>query len=253
MKKLKQIVTALVSVILAGTVTVNASAAESIETPYRSPILSSFPSNASLEDLEKATDNEDLRIISSPSRGANYKTRAAEAVALLRIYSTTGSGSSSSFTNLGHSWLMITNLSGSTANIAGINVADGKSITASTWDESVDVSREHKGLWLNLDSKLNSNGINLQNVSIQLPLRQIDLNTVNSNIKNNDKWGYLNSIASGSSKVDAGAINTPVSLAKSITKVGEAESYTLLKYNTSSPHYGSVYYGYPPIKSNNNN
>ena len=242
MKKLKQIVTALVSVILAGTVTVNVSAAESIETPYRSPILSSFPSNASLEDLEKATDNEDLRIISSPSRGANYKTRAAEAVALLRIYSTTGSGSSSSFTNLGHSWLMITNLSGSTANIAGINV----------------------GLWLNLDSKLNSNGINLQNVSIQLPLRQIDLNTVNSNIKNNDKWGYLNncstfaskiwnSIASGSSKVDAGAINTPASLAKSITKVGEAESYTLLKYNTSSPHYGSVYYGYPPIKSNNNN
>lgn len=149
-------------------------------------------------------------------------------------------------------------------NIAGINVADGKSITASTWDESVDVSREHKGLWLNLDSKLNSNGINLQNVSIQLPLRQIDLNTVNSNIKNNDKWGCLNncstfaskiwnSIASGSSKVDAGAINTPASLAKSITKVGEAESYTLLKYNTSSPHYGSVYYGYPPIKSNNNN
>ena len=65
MKKLKQIVTALVSVILAGTVTVNASAAESIETPYRSPTLSSFPSNASLEDLEKAS----------------------EAVALLRIYS----------------------------------------------------------------------------------------------------------------------------------------------------------------------
>ena len=62
MKKLKQIVTALVSVILAGTVTVNASAAESIETPYRSPILSSFPSNASLEDLEKATDNEDLEL-----------------------------------------------------------------------------------------------------------------------------------------------------------------------------------------------
>ena len=264
MKKLKQIAATLVSVILAGTVTVNASAAESMETPYRSPTLSSFPSNASLEDLEKASDNEDLRIISSPSRGANYKTRAAEAVALLRIYSTTGSGSSSSFTNLGHSWLMVTNLSGSTVNIAGINVAGGKSITASTWDESVDVSREHKGLWLNLDSKLNSNGINLQNVSIQLPLRQIDLNTVNTNIKNNDKWGYLtncstfaskiwNSIASSSSKVDAGAINTPASLAKNITKVGEAESYTLLKYNTSSPHYDSVYYGYPPIKSNNNN
>ena len=125
MKKLKQIAATLVSVILAGTVTVNASAAESMETPYRSPTLSSFPSNASLEDLEKASDNEDLRIISSPSRGANYKTRAAEAVALLRIYSTTGSGSSSSFTNLGHSWLMITNLSGSTVNIAGINVADG--------------------------------------------------------------------------------------------------------------------------------
>lgn len=82
---------------MAGTVTVNASAAESIETPYRSPTLSSFPSNASLEDFEKTSDNEDLRIISSPSRGANYKTRAAEAVALLRIYSTTGSGSSSSF------------------------------------------------------------------------------------------------------------------------------------------------------------
>ena len=91
MKKLKQIAATLVSVILAGTVTVNASAAESMETPYRSPTLSSFPSNASLEDLEKASDNEDLRIISSPSRGANYKTRAAEAVALLRIYSTTGS------------------------------------------------------------------------------------------------------------------------------------------------------------------
>lgn len=67
---------------------------------------------------------------------------------------------------------------------------------------------------------------------------------MNTNIKNNDKWGYLtncstfaskiwNSIASGSSKVDAGSINTPASLAKSITKVGEAESYTLLKYNTS--------------------
>ena len=127
---------------------------------------------------------------------------------------------------------MITNLSGSTADIAGINVADGKSITASTWDESVDVSREYKGLWLNLDSKLNSNGINLQNVSIQLPLRQIDLDTVNSNIKKNDKWGYLNncstfaskiwnSIANDSSKVDAGAMNTPASLAKSITKVGK--------------------------------
>ena len=76
--------------------------------PYLSPTLSSFPSNASLEDFEKTSDNEDLRIISSPSRGANYKTRAAEAVALLRIYSTTGSGSSSSFTNLGHSWRMIT-------------------------------------------------------------------------------------------------------------------------------------------------
>lgn len=181
--------------------TVNASAAESIETPYRSPTLSSFPSNASLEDFKKASDNEDLRIISSPSRGANYKTCAAEAVALLRIYSTTGSGSSSSFTNLGHSWLMITNLSGSTADIAAINVADGKSITASTWDESVDVSREYKGLWLNLDSKLNSNGINLQNVSIQLPLRQIDLDTVNSNIKNNDKWGYLNNCSTFASKI----------------------------------------------------
>lgn len=96
---------------------------------------------------------------------------------------------------------MITNLSGSTANIAGINVADGKSITASTWDESVDVSREYKGLWLNLDSKLNSNGINLQNVSIQLPLRQIDLDTVNSNIKNNDKWGYLNNCSTFASKI----------------------------------------------------
>lgn len=75
MKKLKQIAATLVSVILAGTVTVNASAAESMETPYRSPTLSSFPSNASLEDLEKASDNEDLRIISSPSRGANYNAR----------------------------------------------------------------------------------------------------------------------------------------------------------------------------------
>lgn len=42
MKKLKQIAATLVSVILAGTVTVNASAAESMETPYRSPTLSSF-------------------------------------------------------------------------------------------------------------------------------------------------------------------------------------------------------------------
>lgn len=66
----------------------------------------------------------------------------------------------------------------------------------------------------------------------ELPLRQIDLDTVNSNIKNNDKWGYLNncstfaskiwnSIANDSSKVDAGAMNTPASLAKSITKVGK--------------------------------
>ncbi|MGE8660728.1 hypothetical protein [Bifidobacterium longum] len=141
---------------------------------------------------------------------------------------------------------MITNLSGSTADIAGINVADGKSITASTWDESVDVSREYKGLWLNLYSKLNSNGINLQNVSIQLPLRQIDLDTVNSNIKNNDRWGYLNNCSTFASKIWN-------SIASGSSKVGEAESYTLLKYNTSSPHYGSVYYGYPPIKSNNNN
>ena len=147
---------------------------------------------------------------------------------------------------------------------AGLNVADNKSITASTWDESVDVSKEHEGLWLNLDSKLNSKNINLQNVSIQIPLRQVDLNTVNTNIKNNDKWGYLNncssfaskiwnSVANGSTQVDAGIINTPATLAKSITKVGQAQSYALLKYNTSSPHYYPVYYGYPPKRSAVNN
>ena len=79
-----------------------------------------------------------------PTKNVDYQTRAAESVALLRIYSTTGSGSSSSSSNLGHSWLTITNLSGSTTNIAGLNVADGKSVTASTWDESVSLSSEHE-------------------------------------------------------------------------------------------------------------
>lgn len=74
MKKLKQIAATLVSVILAGTVTVNASAAESMETPYRSPTYLAFRLML-LWKILKASDNEDLRIISSPSRGANYKTR----------------------------------------------------------------------------------------------------------------------------------------------------------------------------------
>lgn len=84
---------------------------------------------------------------------------------------------------------------------------------------------EHEGLWLNLDSKINSMGSNLQNVSIQIPLRQIDLDTVNTNIANNDKWGLLNncssfasriwnSVSADNTKVDAGIINMPANLEK---------------------------------------
>lgn len=225
MKKLKLLASIVTAVMLVGSITSNASATETKETSYVNTTISSFPTDASLADFAEAFSGDDLEIVSSPLRNVDYQTRAAESVALLRIYSTTGSGSSSSSSNLGHSWLTITNLSGSTTNIAGLNVADGKSVTASTWDESVSPSSEHEGLWLNLDSKINSMGSNLQNVSIQIPLRQIDLDTVNTNIANNDKWGLLNncssfasriwnSVSADNTKVDAGIINMPANLEK---------------------------------------
>lgn len=224
-EKLKLLASIVTAVMLVGSITSNASATETKETSYVNTTISSFPTDASLADFAEAFSGDDLEIVSSPLRNVDYQTRAAESVALLRIYSTTGSGSSSSSSNLGHSWLTITNLSGSTTNIAGLNVADGKSVTASTWDESVSLSSEHEGLWLNLDSKINSMGSNLQNVSIQIPLRQIDLDTVNTNIANNDKWGLLNncssfasriwnSVSADNTKVDAGIINMPANLEK---------------------------------------
>ena len=87
---------------------------------------------------------------------------------------------------------------------------------------------------------------------------------MNTNIANNDKWGLLNncssfasriwnSVSADNTKVDAGIINMPANLEKSIIEVGESTSYTLLKYNTSSTHYYPVYYGYPPKLSSNNN
>lgn len=224
-EKLKLLASIVTAVMLVGSITSNASATETKETSYVNTTISSFPTDASLADFAEAFSGDDLEIVSSPLRNVDYQTRAAESVALLRIYSTTGSGSSSSSSNLGHSWLTITNLSGSTTNIAGLNVADGKSVTASTWDESVSLSSEHEGLWLNLDSKINSMGSNLQNVSIQIPLRQIDLDTVNTNIANNDKWGLLNncssfasriwnSVSADNTKVDTGIINMPANLEK---------------------------------------
>ena len=119
MKKLKLLASIVTAVMLVGSITSNASATETKETSYVNTTISSFPTDASLADFAEAFSGDDLEIVSSPLRNVDYQTRAAESVALLRIYSTTGSGSSSSSSNLGHSWLTITNLSGSTTNIAG--------------------------------------------------------------------------------------------------------------------------------------
>jgi hypothetical protein len=254
----------LLIAILGASISSNAMAGQTVASVENGKSISSFPSGTTEAKIKAAENGERLNIISSPS-ASGYQPFAAETVAVMRIYSF-GDGlasSSSSGRDLGHSWLMITNFSGRTQNIAGINVADGKSITASTWDTSVSIAQEHRGLWLNLDSYLNRQGTNTRNVSIQVTLRQVDLDTVNTNIRNNDRWGYAtncstfasaiwNSVAIPSTRVNAGIINTPASLSTSIEKVGNSESYTVLKRNSSSPHYYPVYYGYPPKLSARN-
>lgn len=181
--------------------------------------------------------------------------RAAYTVGVMRIYSTGNSGSSS-FSDLGHSWISITNYWGSNLNIGGISVADGKSVTLGTWG-----NLQHKGLWYNAEGYVQSKGTSWsQASSIQRPIRQIDLDIINKNISTHDGWNIVNncssfasdiwnSVSSDTEKVHAGIINTPGLLKESITKVGKSNTWTNYTVGRNVPYDYPTYMGYPPKQS----
>ena len=222
----------------------------------------SFPNQIQLSDLsdpyQQVPDIFSLPEDEKVSIEAVSSTRAAETVGVMRIYAQGKSGSSGFIDNAGHSWLAITNYSGTNLNIGGINVANNNAITLGTWGNV-----QHHGLWYNLEGYLQNQDTYAwsSSVSIQRPIRQIDLDLINKNLSTHDGW-YLwyncssfsssiwNSIAVDSDRVSAGIPNTPGNLAESIKDVGARQSWTLLANGFYVPYDYPTYSGYPPVRNN---
>lgn len=194
------------------------------------------------------SENQKLSLSSSVNR------RPALSVAVMRIYAL-GDSSSSSGGNFGHAWISITNLNGSPLKIGGLTVADNKAITVGTWGNT-----DPRGLWYNAEGYAQSHGTTWsKSVSIQRPLRQVDLDIVNENIASHTSWSPLNncssfasqiwnSVAPDSEEVSAGGINMPKNLADSIRALGKEISWSLFAEGYRVPFDYPTYHGNPPTR-----
>ena len=218
----------------------------------------SFPADADLEsELSNRSAEDELIIVDAPDGekveatiDAAFDSRAASStVAVMRIFAI-NDGGGSSFNTSGHAFLSIENTSGSTITVGGLSVEAGKTVTVGTWGNK----DEHTGLWYNLEGYFQNQSNAYSNaVSLRVSLSSNLLETVSTNIKNNDSWGLLSNCSTFatkiwnsvcSTKVSAGTPNTPTSTVNSI------KSYTdLYSTGVAIPYFGTVYYGNPPKQS----
>lgn len=136
---------------------------------------------------------------------------SAASVINMRLYSTTQTVSNM------HSWLVFKNNTSSSVKIGNLSVSAGDSVTVGTWPDS-----KHYGVWYNSEGYL---GISATHVSTSINLSVSQLNSVNTKIKNSDKWSagvncstfasaVWNTVAS--QKLSAGNPGTPTALANQI-------------------------------------
>lgn len=153
----------------------------------------------------------------------------------LHVFSN-ASGSASSLNTSGHSWILIRNGTNSSITVGVKKVAAGGVVTLGTWGNL----SKHKGIWYNEEAyiySVNSTGFSGR-VSLNMNISSSQLSTINTVISNSDSWSLTSNCSTFASKVwnsvsstsiDAGTVNTPSNLAKSI------KSKTGYKTNASMP------------------
>lgn len=184
----------------------------------------------------------------------------SDVVARLQIFAWDGStgGSSGSSNNgginLGHAFIVITNVSDHYIYAGNLPIKPDTGITIGTWS-GID---EHQGLWYGLEGyHYHYYGDYSGSYSMAVMLSQSWLDKANEVIKNGDSWSIDNNCSSFATKVwntvcsdklSAGwPINTPAALKNSIA------SYGTSKYGIDAiiPVDYTTYYGNPPKESKN--
>ncbi len=182
----------------------------------------------------------------------------SDVVARLQIFAWDGStgGSSGSSNNgginLGHAFIVITNVSDHNICAGNLYILPDTGITIGTWS-GID---EHQGLWYALEGYYyHYKGDYSGSYSMAVMLTQSWLDKANKVIRDGDSWSITNNCSSFavkvwntvcSDKLSAGVpINTPAALKNSIA------SYGTNKYGIDAaiPVNYTTYYGEPPKRS----
>lgn len=151
-------------------------------------------------------------------------------------------GASSLFNTTGHAFLSFKNTSSSPVTLGALEVKAGQEVTFGTWGNA-----EHKGIWYNLESYLANHKNDLKGrISLLTGVTYSDLVTINSVIKDNDRWSATNncstfavkvwnSICSDKLKLDAGFPNSPTALMSSIRLTSDYNYETNRSIEDSTP------------------
>lgn len=120
--------------------------------------------------------------------------QAASNIAILTVFSDPTKsyvGSSGLKYDVGtHSWITVKNIASTSITVGALNgIAPGKTVSVGTWSDLV--TKEHKGIWYNLEARyIREDGAYSGRVSRTYYLTATKLDTLNKKIKNNDRW-YL--------------------------------------------------------------
>ncbi len=184
---------------------------------------------------------------------------SSDIVARLQIFAWDGStgGSSGSSNNggvnLGHAFIVITNVSDHNICAGSLYIMPDTGITIGTWS-SID---EHEGLWYALEGYHYNYYNDYQgSYSMAVMLTQYWLDKANEVIRDGDSWSIFNNCASFATRVwntvcsdklsaGAGPVNTPAILKNSIASYG-SNHYGI---DAAIPVNYTTYYGEPPQKS----
>lgn len=132
---------------------------------------------------------------------ASAATTADPVVGVLTIFSapySSGSSSSELF-DFGHAFLSFKNTYSDPISVGALRVGRGSEITFGTWQKG---SHGHNGIWYNLESYcINHKGQLSSRVSLSMNVTKSNVETINSIIEENDKWGYFVNCSTFASKV----------------------------------------------------
>ena len=179
-------------------------------------------------------------------------------VAALRLYSDGSQhtyGSSGLNVDVGcHSWISVSNLTGSAITVGGLSVPAYNTVTIGTWGNK----SEHNGIWYNLEGNYYAGDYPSTTALMIKLIDSTELTTLSNAIKNssNDTWSYTNNCSSFASRmwnliatsqtVSAGLINTPKNLATNMLSGAGIQSTPVttsvsIYYKGNNPVYSTAW------------